>query len=220
MHTLEKIKRYLPAHIELLAVSKKKSLDDILTLYHQGQRLFGENRTQELKEKQLKLPRDILWHFIGSLQRKNVKYIAPFIHLIQSVDSEQLLEKINQEAIKNNRIINVLIEIHIASEKTKHGFYPNELLTYLGQKKWMDYKNIKICGLMGMATNTDNQDKVKNEFQTLNQLFETVKKIYFTNNSDFKIISAGMSDDYQIAISQGSNMVRIGSALFEKENNI
>jgi PLP dependent protein len=191
----------------LVAVSKLKPASDITQMYALGQRDFGENYVQELVEKQAQLPTDIVWHFIGHLQSNKVKYIAPFVHLIQSVDSEKLLKEIDKQAAKNNRTINVLLQVHIAEEATKFGFDETELML-------LDislFKNVNIIGLMGMATFTDDKEKVKREFEHLQKIytaFASQKNIVLTT------LSMGMSDDYKLAIDCGSNMVRVGSLLF------
>lgn len=195
----------------LVAVSKIKPAADVQKMYDMGQRDFGENYVQELVEKQAQLPTDILWHFIGHLQSNKVKYIAPFVHLIQSVDSEKLLKEIDKQAAKNNRKINVLLQMHIAEEQTKFGFDEHELMN-------LDvnlYPNVHITGLMGMATFTEDKEKVKREFEQLQSLyknFEDAKKI------ELNTLSMGMSDDYELAINCGSNMIRIGSLLFGKRS--
>ena len=195
------------ANVILVAVSKLKPLEDLQILYNQGQRHFGENYVQELVDKQATLPKDILWHFIGHLQSNKVKYIAPFVHLIQSVDSDKLLAEINKQALKNNRIISILLQVHIAEEATKYGFDEVELMAL----DTLQFKNVKVVGLMGMATFTDDKEKVKREFIHLHKiynLFATQKNILLT------ILSMGMSDDYKLAINCGCNMVRIGSSIF------
>ena len=195
----------------LVAVSKIKPASDVQKMYDMGQRDFGENYVQELVEKQAQLPTDILWHFIGHLQSNKVKYIAPFVHLIQSVDSEKLLKEIDKQAAKNNRKINVLLQMHIAEEQTKFGLDEQELMN-------LDinlYPNVNIAGLMGMATFTEDKEKVKREFEQLQSYyknFEDAKKI------ELDILSMGMSDDYELAINCGSNMIRIGSLLFGKRS--
>ena len=195
----------------LVAVSKIKPVADVQKMYDMGQRDFGENYVQELVEKQAQLPADILWHFIGHLQSNKVKYIAPFVHLIQSVDSEKLLKEIDKQAAKNNRKINVLLQMHIAEEQTKFGFDEHELMN-------LDvnlYPNVHITGLMGMATFTEDKEKVKREFEQLQSFyknFEDAKKI------ELNTLSMGMSDDYELAINCGSNMIRIGSLLFGKRS--
>ncbi len=193
----------------LVAVSKLKPVSDIQNLYNLGHRDFGENYVQELVEKQAQLPSDIHWHFIGHLQSNKVKYIAPFAHLIQSVDSEKLLKEIDKQAAKNSRTINVLLQVHIAEEETKFGFDENELMNLdIGL-----FKNVHIIGLMGMATFTDNKEKVKREFEHLHNIYSTLST---EKNIPLATLSMGMSDDYALAISCGSNMVRIGSLLFGK----
>jgi hypothetical protein len=200
----------------LVAVSKTRSVAEIMELYDQGQRLFGENKVQELLEKQPQLPADIVWHLIGHLQSNKVKYIAPFIAMIHSVDSLKLLLEINKEAAKNNRVIKVLIQIHIAKEETKFGADEKELIEILEYytAEQSALSNICIAGLMGMATNTDDEHVISTEFEKLSSLFNFVKKSYLLNRSDFKEISMGMSSDYKLAMAAGSTLVRIGSLLF------
>lgn len=200
-------------NVTLVAVSKTKSVEEILELYHLGQRDFGENYVQELVEKYQQLPKDIRWHFIGHLQSNKVKLIAPFVHLIHSVDSEKLLKEINKEAKKNNRIIDCLLEVFIAKEETKFGLDNHELQTLaMHYMDNTDDKNICIKGLMGMASFTNDKEAVRKEFAFLKSLFDKLK----TTNSELQTISMGMSADYKIAIEEGSNMVRIGSLLFGK----
>lgn len=191
----------------LVAVSKTKPVEDIQALYDLGQRDFGENYVQELVEKQAVLPKDIRWHFIGHLQSNKVKYIAPFVHLIHGVDSLNLLKEINKQAIKNNRVIDCLLQIHIAKEETKFGFDEQEFqqLTLPA-----DLKNIRICGLMGMASFSDDKDLVREEFRNLKRLYDT--------DTSLSTLSMGMSGDYTIAVEEGSTMVRIGSLLFGERN--
>ncbi len=202
--------------VTLVAVSKTKPAADILELYHLGQRDFGENYVQELVEKQAVLPSDIRWHFIGHLQTNKVKYIAPFVSLIHTVDSFRLLAEINKQAEKCGRIIDVLLQAYIAAEDTKFGLDAQELIAMLNeyQQKQSELQHIRICGLMGMATNTENETQVRNEFAGLHELFSSVKKTYFSDDSFFVKCSMGMSSDYRAAIEAGSNMVRIGSLLF------
>lgn len=193
----------------LVAVSKIKPAADIQKMYDMGQRDFGENYVQELVEKQAQLPADILWHFIGHLQSNKVKYIAPFVHLIQSVDSEKLLKEIDKQAAKNNRKINVLLQMHVAEEQTKFGFDEQELMN-------LDvdlYPNVHITGLMGMATFTEDKEKVKREFEQLQSFY---KKFEVAKKVELNTLSMGMSDDYELAVNCGSNMIRIGSLLFGK----
>lgn len=192
--------------VTLVAVSKTKPVEDILELYKLGQLEFGENYVQELIEKEKLLPKEIKWHFIGHLQTNKVKLIAPFVQLIHGVDSLKLLKEINKQAAKCNRIINCLLQIHIAEEETKFGLNDEELKEVLSQFANLEMKHVKICGLMGMASFTENMIKVKNEFEIISKLFKS--------NPDFSILSIGMSSDYKIAIETGSNMVRIGSLLF------
>lgn len=199
-------------NVTLVAVSKTKSVEEILELYQLGQRDFGENYVQELVEKYQQLPKDIRWHFIGHLQTNKVKLIAPFVHLIQSVDSEKLLKEINKEAGKNNRVIDCLLEVYVAKEETKFGLNEQELKELItrisGTNSTNSFKNICIKGLMGMASFTNSKEAVRKEFAFLKSLFDE------TTNSELQTISMGMSADYQIAIEEGSNMVRIGSLLF------
>jgi len=194
--------------VTLVAVSKTKSAEEILKLYQWGQKDFGENYVQELLEKHDHLPADIRWHFIGHLQRNKVKYIAPFVSLIQSVDSEKLLREIDKEAKKNSRTIDVLLQVHIADEETKFGLDQNELIALM--KNLNQYPNANVKGLMGMATNSEDEQKVAMEFSALHELFLNCKSI----SANTEVLSMGMSADYKIAIGNGSNMVRIGSLLF------
>ena len=200
-------------NVTLVAVSKTKPVEDILELYQLGQRDFGENYVQELVEKYEQLPKDIRWHFIGHLQSNKVKQIAPFISLIHSVDSEKLLKEINKQAAKNNRVIDCLLQVHIAKEETKFGLDENELKELL-ESNLKDYKNICVKGLMGMASFTDKETVVRREFQSIKKLYNQ----FSIDNSSFSILSLGMSSDYKIAIDEGSTMVRIGSLLFGKRS--
>lgn len=200
----------------LIAVSKTRSIPEILGLYEQGQRAFGENKVQEMLEKHGELPQDIEWHLIGHLQRNKVKYIAPFIHLIHSVDSLKLLFEIDKEAAKNNRTIKVLLQMHIAKEETKFGFDEKELIEAMEfyTAEGSSLQHVQICGLMGMATNTTEDRVVADEFQKLKNTFHFIRNTYLLNRKDFTEVSMGMSNDYKIAIASGSTMVRIGSLLF------
>ena len=200
----------LPKKITLVAVSKTKPNSFILEAYHAGQRIFGENKVQELAQKAEDLPQDIIWHMIGHLQTNKVKFIAPFASLIHAVDSIKLLKEINKRAKQNNRVIDCLLQVHIATESTKFGFDITEVEQAITIAK--EFLNIKIVGLMGMATFTDNKQQVIQEFNRLKVLFETVK------NKDITTLSMGMSGDYQLAIEQGSTMVRVGSAIFGHRN--
>ncbi len=204
----------LPENVTLIAVSKTKPEEDIQSKYNLGQRDFGENKVQELVDKYEKLPKDIRWHLIGHLQTNKVKYIAPFVHLIHAVDSLKLLKEINKEAIKNNRVISCLLQFHIAQEDSKYGLNFEEAQEILESKTFIEMRNISIIGVMGMASFVDNKDQIRDEFQTLDSYFNVIKSHYFKFNDNFKEISMGMSGDYELAIEQGSTMVRIGSKLF------
>lgn len=200
----------IPEEVTLVAVSKTKPVVDVEILYNEGQRVFGENRVQELVEKYEALPKDIEWHMIGHLQSKKVKYIAPFVSLIHSVDSFKLLQEIDKQAIKNNRVIDCLLQFYIAKEETKYGFDLDDVTPFI-KNELKELHNINIKGVMGMATFTDNETIVKNEFKSLKLIFDTLKKDYLPN---IEIISMGMSGDFELAISEGSNMVRVGSSIF------
>jgi pyridoxal phosphate enzyme (YggS family) len=197
----------------LVAISKTKPQEDLQRAYEAGQRDFGENKVQELSEKYERLPKDIRWHMVGHLQRNKIKYIAPFVHLIHSIDSLRLLQAVNKEGNKCNRVIDVLLQVHIASEETKFGFTSSELKALLSSTELAQLHHVRIAGLMGMATNTTNEDQVRTEFKSLKELFENLKTQYPMN-----ILSMGMSGDYQIALEEGSSMVRIGSAIFGSRN--
>lgn len=203
-------------HTTLVAVSKTKPIEAIQALYDLGQRDFGENYVQELVDKHAALPQDIRWHYIGHLQTNKVKYIAAFVHLIHAVDSFKLMEEINKQGAKNNRVIDVLLQMHIAQEDTKYGMDNHEILTlleyYEAQKD--DLQNVRICGLMGMASFTDNEQQLRREFQQLKNFFDFLKQSNFLFQDYFNTLSMGMSSDYKIAIEEGSTMVRIGSLLF------
>lgn len=206
--------------VTLVAVSKTKPAGDIQELYNLGQRQFGENYVQELVDKQAQLPSDIEWHYIGHLQSNKVKYIAPFVHLIHAVDSFKLLQEINKQAAKSDRVIRVLLQMHIADEETKFGMDENELTTlleyYKAQKDTMQH--VQVCGLMGMASFSDDKEKVRAEFARLYDVFKFLKDSYFLYEPYFNTCSMGMSGDYRIAIEEGSTMVRIGSMLFGERN--
>ena len=201
-------------HVTLIAVSKTKSNDEILQAYHAGQRLFGENMVQELVEKFESLPKDIEWHLIGHLQTNKVKYIAPFISMIQSVDSLKLLQEIDKHAEKNKRVIDCLLQVYIADEETKYGLGFDELIELLRSEEFAGLQHVRIRGLMGIATNTENEKQLKEEFYELSTFFEGVKQSFFRKESSFDTLSMGMSSDYKIAIENGSNMVRLGSTIF------
>jgi pyridoxal phosphate enzyme (YggS family) len=209
---ISELKLKLPEAVTLIAVSKTKSNEQILEAYNAGQRDFGENRVQEIVPKYEALPKDIRWHLIGHLQTNKVKYIAPFVHLIHSVDSESLLAEINKQAAKNNRIIPVLLQIFIAQEETKFGFSFEEAASFLNSLPEKKYPNIRIEGLMGMATNTENENQIRKEFHSLKNFF--VDNQFKIQNSKFKILSMGMSSDWKIAVEEGSTMIRVGSSIF------
>jgi pyridoxal phosphate enzyme (YggS family) len=213
----ELLNYFLSKKVQLVAVSKTKPNEDIQALYDLGQRDFGENYVQELVDKFETLPKEIRWHFIGHLQRNKVKYIASFVHLIHGVDSYKLLEEINKQAKKNNKIIHCLLQIHIAQEETKFGLDENELMEIANKISANEFSNVLIDGLMGMASFTDDLEKVRTEFRFLKKLFDKLNQ-HSIPNSPFTILSMGMSSDYKIAIDEGSNMVRIGSLLFGERN--
>lgn len=210
---LQKIKTEIPENVHLIAVSKTKPISDILEAYNQGHRLFGENKVQEMAAKYEELPKDIEWHFIGHLQTNKVKYIAPFVSLIHSVDSLKLLKEINKQGAKNNRVINCLLQFHIANEKAKFGLSKEEAFELLESKEYQQLTNIKIVGVMGMATYTHDESQIRSEFASLKNYFDQIKSSYISSD-DFKEISMGMSADYKIAIEEGSTMIRLGSSIF------
>jgi PLP dependent protein len=203
-----------PINVTLIAVSKTKPNVDVMEAYNAGQRLFGENMVQELVEKQEQLPKDIEWHLIGHLQSNKVKYVAPFISMIQSVDSLKLLQEIEKHAAKNNRVIDCLLQVYIADEDTKFGLGFDEAIELLRSDEFTALKHIRIRGLMGLATNTDNEKQIKEEFYELRMFFDGMKQSFFRKETSFDTLSMGMSSDYKIAIEQGSTMVRLGSTIF------
>lgn len=211
---LQQIKDSIPEHVTLVAVSKTKPNEAILEAYQTGQRIFGENKVQELTEKHESLPKDIEWHMIGHLQSNKVKYIAPFVSLIHGVDSFKLLKEINKRAAQNERVINCLLQIHIAEEDTKFGFDEKEVVELIKSEAFQHLKNIKVVGLMGMATFTDDENQIRKEFKSLKKLFDKLQ----ISNHQFQILSMGMSGDYQIAIEEGSTMIRVGSSIFGERN--
>lgn len=211
---LSSIKTDLPDHVRLVAVSKFHPVEMIEEAYHAGQRIFGENHVQEMTQKHELLPKDIEWHFIGHLQTNKVKYIAPFVSLIHSVDSFKLLKEINKQAEKSQRVISCLLQIHIAQEETKFGFSFDECRTMLQEEEWKTLTHVQLCGVMGMATFTDDVQEVRNEFRSLKKFFDEIKENYFSNNDAFHEISMGMTDDYPIAIEEGSTLIRIGTKIF------
>jgi pyridoxal phosphate enzyme (YggS family) len=210
---LLKIKSTLPDHVTLVAVSKTKPVPDLMEAYVAGQRIFGENKIQEMVDKWEEMPKDIEWHMIGHVQTNKVKYMAPFVSLIHGVDSLKLLEEINKQAVKNDRIIDCLLQIYIAEEESKFGLDGAELSELLSSPTFKTMKNIRIVGLMGMATFTDNQNQIQKEFSHLKSLFDGLQSLQ-TENCKLQTVSMGMSGDYQLAIACGSTMVRIGSSIF------
>jgi len=208
---LNTIKTTLPGHVTLVAVSKTKPVSDLMQAYEAGQRVFGENKIQEMTEKWEQMPKDIQWHMIGHVQSNKVKFMAPYVTLIHGVDSLKLLQEINKQALKNNRIIDCLLQIYIAEEESKFGLDENELNELLTSVEFKELKNIRILGLMGMATFTEDQNQIKKEFTHLKSIFDSIQKLQIV---DLKTISMGMSGDYQLAIECGSTMVRIGSSIF------
>lgn len=210
---LLKIKESLPEQVTLVAVSKTKPVSDLMQAYNAGQRIFGENKIQEMVDKWAQMPKDIDWHMIGHVQTNKVKYMAPFVSLIHGVDSLKLLVEINKQALKNNRIIDCLLQIYIAEEESKFGLDEQELQQLLSSPTFTQMKNIKIVGLMGMATFTNDQNQIKKEFTHLKSMFDNIQKLE-TKNCQLSTISMGMSGDYPLAIECGSTMVRIGSSIF------
>ena len=208
----------IPHNVTLVAVSKTKPPELLMEAYNAGQRHFGENKVQELVTKQETLPSDIKWHFIGHLQRNKVKYIAAFTHLIHGVDSLKLLKEINKQGVKHNRVIKVLLQFHIAEEESKFGLDLSEAKELLNSESFAGLTNIRIDGVMGMATFTDNRNQIKNEFKSLKTIFDDLKNDYFNQSENFNILSMGMSGDYELAIEEGSTMVRIGSTIFGARN--
>jgi pyridoxal phosphate enzyme (YggS family) len=215
---LGQIKSEIPAHVKLVAVSKTMPVKYLLEAYQAGQRIFGENKAQEIINKQPQLPEDIEWHFIGHLQTNKVKSLAPFVGMIETVDSLKLLIEIDRQAEKLGRTINCLLEFHIAEEATKFGLDIADASKIIESPEFRDLKNITVCGVMGMATFTEDIEQIHREFSHLREIFDYLKKEYFSNNSHFKEISMGMSGDYKLAIEEGSTMVRIGSAIFGDRN--
>lgn len=211
---ITELKKSLPAGVTLVAVSKFHPVEALKEAYDAGQRVFGESRAQELAAKQKVLPGDIEWHFIGPLQSNKVKEITPFVHLIQSIDSLKLIQEVNKQALRCGRIIRLLLEIHVADEESKHGFSPDECRELLQSGQLNTLQNIRICGLMGMATNTDDQAVIQEEFHLLYTLFTELKVSCFNENIDFTELSMGMSHDYMVAIREGSTMVRVGTGIF------
>jgi hypothetical protein len=211
---IKKIKSEIPQHITLVAITKTHPNEVIMEAYNSGHRIFGENKVQELVNKFEILPKDIEWHMVGHLQTNKVKYVAPFIQLIHSVDSLKLLSEINKQAAKHNRTINCLFQIHIAEEETKFGLSLFELTEILNSKEFKEFRNVRICGFMGMATFTENEDQVRKEFRNLANIFQKIKHEFFKQSQSFNTLSMGMSGDYNLAIEEGSTMIRVGSLIF------
>ncbi|MDD4993825.1 MAG: YggS family pyridoxal phosphate-dependent enzyme [Paludibacter sp.] len=211
---IQSIREHIPSHVQLVCVSKFHPNESIIEAYESGERIFGESKVQELCGKYETLPQDISWHFIGHLQSNKIKYIVPFVSLIHGVDSYKLLEEINKQAIKSEKIVNCLLQMHIAEEETKFGFSKEELNEVLKSGTLRELKNVRICGLMGMATFTSNKEQIRTEFRGLKTLFDELKTGYFASESSFCELSMGMSDDHQIAIEEGSTLVRVGSLIF------
>lgn len=215
---LLRIREKIPPHVRLVAVSKTKPVDDILAVYNTGVRDFGENKVQELVQKYEQLPKDIRWHLIGHLQTNKVKYVVPFVYCIQSVDSLKLLKEIDKEAAKQKRIMNCLLQVHIAKEETKFGFLWDELVSCLESEEYQTLKNISIGGVMGMATFTPDESLIEKEFLELKTIFQKLRNTYFKESGEFRDISMGMSSDFELAIRCGSTIVRVGSSIFGERN--
>lgn len=211
---IQTIKSSLPAHVQLVAVSKFNPIEALQEAYDAGQRLFGESQAQELVPKAMAMPDDVKWHFIGHLQTNKVKYIAPYVACIESVDSLRLLVEINKQALKNNRIIPCLLQFHVAQEETKSGFTKEECEQVLSSSEFSELRNIRIDGVMGMASNTDDEERVRADFAEITRLFVYFKLHYFATSEYFKHISMGMTHDYPIAIKQGATLIRVGSGIF------
>jgi len=216
--SLEKLRNEIPGYVKLVAVSKVQPDEKILEAYNAGQRCFGENKVQEIIRKQPQLPGDIEWHFIGHLQRNKVKFIAPFVTLIESVDSQRLLMEVNNQGTKIDRVIPCLLQFHIADEESKFGFSLEEATSLLDDPVFESLDHIQITGVMGMATFTDDMDQVRGEFRRLKKYFDALKSGFFSDDPDFREISMGMTGDYQVAIEEGSTIVRIGTAVFGARN--
>ena len=208
------IREHIPPYVRLVCVSKFNPNESIIAAYETGERIFGESKVQELCGKYETLPQDIIWHFIGHLQTNKIKYIVPFVSLIYGVDSYKLLFEIDKQAAKIGKTVDCLLQVHIAKEETKFGFSRNELLEAMEVGEWKNLKNIRICGLMGMATYTDNREQIRTEFRGLKMIFDEVKADYFATETSFCELSMGMSDDFLIAIEEGGTLVRVGSSIF------
>jgi PLP dependent protein len=215
---IARLKEQIPQGVKLIAVSKTKSVQQIMEAYNSGQSLFGENYVQELIEKQPQLPGDIEWHFIGHLQSNKVKYIAPFVYCIHGVDSFKLLKEISKQAMKNNRVIRCLLQVHIAREESKFGFSTDELRAEIKMYNATEYAGIELIGLMGMASFTGNEEDIREEFKALHQQFIELKQSTLSTSPVFTELSMGMSSDWPIAAAEGSTMIRVGSAIFGSRN--
>ena len=215
---LQKLYGELPKEVTLVAVSKTKPISDLQDAYDAGQRVFGENKVQEMCAKWEQLPKEINWHFIGHLQRNKVKYLAPFVDLIHGVESFRLLKEINKQAKKHNRVIDVLLQFFIANEETKFGLSFEEAQSILVDENLNELQNVRICGVMGMASFSNNQEQIREEFKTLKSIFDKLKFTFFDNETSFNVVSMGMSGDYKFAIEEGSTMIRVGSSIFGKRN--
>ena len=214
LRNIQEIRNHIPANVKLVCVSKFHPESAVLEAYEAGERIFGESRVQELLDKQPNLPADIHWHFIGHLQTNKIKYIVPFVDLIHGVDSLKVLKEIDKQAENAGRVVSCLLQVHIAQEETKFGFSAGELAEMLESDEFREMKNVEISGLMGMATLTDNSSQIRQEFRKLKVLRDEIKQLYFTLNNSFTELSMGMSDDYLIAIEEGSTMIRIGTSIF------
>ena len=214
LRNIQEIRNHIPANVKLVCVSKFHPESAVLEAYDAGERIFGESRVQELLDKQPNLPADIHWHFIGHLQTNKIKYIVPFVDLIHGVDSLKVLKEIDKQAENAGRVVSCLLQVHIAQEETKFGFSAGELAEMLESDEFREMKNVVISGLMGMATLTDNSSQIRQEFRKLKVLRDEIKQLYFTLNNSFTELSMGMSDDYLIAIEEGSTMIRIGTSIF------
>ena len=215
---LKEVLSELPAGVRLVAVSKFHPNEALEEAYAAGQRIFGESHVQEMTQKYETLPKDIEWHFIGHLQTNKVKYMAPYVSMIHAIDSYRLLAEVNKQAAKANRVIPCLLQIHIAQEETKFGFSFDECREMLDAGEWKNLKNIRLSGVMGMATNVDDDKQIKREFCSLNTFFKEIKQSYFADSDYFKEISMGMSDDYPLAVEAGSTLIRVGSKIFGERN--
>lgn len=213
-NNLKQIYSELPTNVRLVAVSKFHPNEAIEEAYRAGQRIFGESKVQEMTDKYESLPKDIEWHFIGHLQTNKIKYMAPYVAMIHGIDSYKLLVEVNKQAVKAGRVINCLLQLHIAQEETKFGFSFDECREMLASCEWKTLTNIRLCGLMGMATNTDSEEQIAKEFRSLSDFFNELKTDFFANQPDFRELSMGMSHDYPIAIATGSTLVRVGSKIF------